>query len=208
MRHRRRAFVYSTIGRLCRLRDTNWPDDHSGLTNTPQRAPASLAMRVVRGVGGLSVLGGRFPQGSRRREGEHPPTSDHPPACTCVACFKNLERDLRSSERALGDVEARSSRGGGQPPVLRTGRGSRRSPGKRKAILIAVALLATVAIVAAAVYGNDQNVRSRVDEFIGRPGPSAATATETPLDIEGRVQAAVATARNGTQPHTGRSDYD
>ena len=83
---------------------------------------------------------------------------------------------------------------------MRTRRGSRRPPGKRKAILIAVALLATVAIVAAAVYGNDQNVRSRVDEFIGRPGPSAATATETPLDIEGRVQAAVATARTAPSP--------
>ena len=58
--------MYSTIGRLCLLRDTNWPDDHSGLTNTPQRVPASLAMRVVRGVGRLSVLGGRF---RRAREG-------------------------------------------------------------------------------------------------------------------------------------------
>ena len=144
--------------------------------------------------------GRKVPQGSRRREGEHPPTSDHPPACTCVACFKNLQRDLRSSKRALGDAEARISRGGRQPPVLRTRRGRRRPPGKRRAILIAAALLATIAIVAAAVYANDQNVQSQVDDFIGRLSGAAASPTEVSLDIEGRVQAAVATAQAPPSP--------
>ena len=132
MRNRRRAFVYSTAGRLLPTeghelaRRSQWFDEHPAACTCVACNEGGARRRTPKRPGR------KVPQGSRRREGEHPPTSDHPPACTCVACFKNLERDLRSSERALGDVEARSSRGGGQPPVLRTRRGSRRPPGKRK----------------------------------------------------------------------------
>ena len=95
-------------------------------------------------------------------------------------------------------------RGGGasQPPRSTTG-GSHQRPGNRRdggyRLPVAIALGATVAVVGV-VYTANEDVRSRVDDFIGRLSGASASPTETPIDIEGHVQAAVATAQAPSSP--------
>ena len=54
--------------------------------------------------------------------------------------------------------------------------------------------------VVGVVYTANEDVRSRVDDFIGRRSGASASPTETPIDIEGHVQAAVATAQAPSSP--------
>ena len=98
----------------------------------------------------------------------------------------------------------RKQRGGGasQPPRSTTG-GSHQRPGNRRGggyrLPVAIALGAAVAVVGV-VYTANEDVRSRVDDFIGRLSGASASPTETPIDIEGHVQAAVATAQAPSSP--------
>ena len=95
-------------------------------------------------------------------------------------------------------------RGGGasQPPRSMTGRspqgpGNRRGGGYRLPVTIAVgAMIAVVGVV----YSTNEDVRSRVDDFIGRRSGAPASPTETPVDIERQVQAAVAAAQAPSSP--------
>ena len=54
--------------------------------------------------------------------------------------------------------------------------------------------------VVGVVYTANEDVRSRVDDFIGRRSGASASPTETPIDIEGHVQAAIATAQAPSSP--------
>ena len=148
-----------------------------GLTAiTPQRAPASPATSDAWGD----------PSGTRTPlRGHVRPAAGDGPAETTQA-------DV-TPERRTGKVNADPAVQHHWRPRQSGTRRGRNGGGKR--VLIALALLATVAIVGYAVYRNNEGVQSQVDDFIGRLGGSAATPTETPLDIEGRVQAAVATAQ-------------
>ena len=95
-------------------------------------------------------------------------------------------------------------RGGGasQPPRSTTG-GSHQRPGNRRGggyrLPVAIALGAAVAVVGV-VYTANEDVRSGVDDFIGRRSGASASPTETPIDIEGHVQAAIATAQAPSSP--------
>ena len=97
-----------------------------------------------------------------------------------------------------------TGRGGGasQPPRSTTG-GSHQRPGNRRGggyrLPVAIALGAAVAVVGV-VYTTNEDVRSRVDDFIGRLSGASASPTETPIDIEGHVQAAIATAQAPSSP--------
>ena len=54
--------------------------------------------------------------------------------------------------------------------------------------------------VVGVVYSTNEDVRSRVDDFIGRRSGAPASPTETPVDIERKVQAAVAAAQAPSSP--------
>ena len=91
-------------------------------------------MRVVRGVGHVSVLGGRF----RRARGGAKVSillrAITPRRVPASPASRTSNVTSAVANALLANPEARSSRGGRQPPVLRTGRGRRRPPGKRRAI--------------------------------------------------------------------------
>ena len=92
--------------------------------------------------------------------------------------------------------------GASQPPRSTTG-GSHQRPGNRRGggywLPVTIALGAAVAVVGV-VYTTNEDVRSRVDDFIGRLSGASASPTETPIDIEGHVQAAIATAQAPSSP--------
>ena len=54
--------------------------------------------------------------------------------------------------------------------------------------------------VVGVVYTANEDVRSGVDDFIGRRSGASASPTETPVDIERKVQAAVAAAQAPSSP--------
>ena len=95
-------------------------------------------------------------------------------------------------------------RGGGasQPPRSTTG-GSHQRPGNRRGggywLPVTIAVGAMIAVVGV-VYTANEDVRYRVDDFTGRRSGAPASPTETPIDIERKVQAAVATAQAPSSP--------
>ena len=54
--------------------------------------------------------------------------------------------------------------------------------------------------VVGVVYSTNEDVKSRLDDFIDPRSGASASPTETPIDIEGHVQAAVATAQAPSSP--------
>ena len=159
-----------------------------------RRRPTSTTGRSPQGTGAQS--GGR----ARQPPGSTSGGSPEEPA--------NKSGGARHPPRSATDESRQrpGNQGGGavRPPTRSTSGGRRRGPGNRRrgyGLAVAVALGATVAVVGL-VYNTNEDVKSGLDDFIGRRSGAPASPTETPIDIERQVQAAVATAQAPSSPAT------
>ena len=149
---------------------------------------------------------GRSPQGSGAKRGSGARQSPRSKTGGSPEEPANKSGGARHPPRSATDESRQrpGNQGGGavRPPTRSTSGGRRRGPGNRRrgyGLAVAVALGATVAVVGL-VYNTNEDVKSQLDDFIGRRSGAPASPTETPVDIERKVQAAVAAAQAPSSP--------
>ena len=86
-----------------------------------------------------------------------------------------------------------------RPPTGGSRQGPRDRRGRRYWLPVVIALGVAIG-VAGVVYVASEDVRSGIDGLVGRRSEVSASPTGTPIDIEGRVQAAIATAQAPASP--------